>query len=202
MSPTTFQLAGFLDALAAKTPTPGGGAVASAVGATGAALARKVVGYSLGKKSLAAHQPALELAARELDVARALLLRLADEDAAAYSLVSELQKLPETDPRRVAEWPTAVAAAIAAPRATAAACSDLLRLLESLAPITNRQLRSDLTIAAVLAEAGAKAGWWNVQVNLPLLPEADERSAVRTDVELLIRQAADRRARIEAASAA
>src|SRR5262245_5876212 len=85
----SYTIADFLEALAARTPTPGGGAVASAVGATAAALARMVVAYSLGKKSLAAHQPALEIAARELDVARALLLRLADEDAAAYALLSE-----------------------------------------------------------------------------------------------------------------
>ena len=60
------SLADYLGALAAKSPTPGGGAVASTTGATAAALAGMVVAYSLGKKNLAPHQPLLEDAAHRL----------------------------------------------------------------------------------------------------------------------------------------
>jgi len=52
----------------------------------------------------------------------------------------------------------------------AAAC-DLLRHFERLASITNKHLRSDLAIAAVLADAVVRAGRWNVAVNLPMLRE-------------------------------
>src|ERR1044071_2665053 len=89
-----------LSRIAAKTPPPGGGAVACATGALAAALAGMVVSYSLGKKSLAAHQDELERAAHALENARAVFLELAEEDAGAYGLVNELMKLPETDPRR------------------------------------------------------------------------------------------------------
>src|SRR5262245_33046677 len=80
----------FLAQVGAKTPAPGGGAVASAAGAIAAALAKMVVSYSIGKKSLAEHQPMLQQAAGSLERASALLLALADEDAAAYGLVNEL----------------------------------------------------------------------------------------------------------------
>src|SRR3954462_11770964 len=106
----------FLTQTAAKTPTPGGGAVASAVGALSAALAQMVVSYSLGKKNLADHQPRLNDAAHILERARGLLMELAEEDAAAYGLVNELQKLPETDPRR-AQLPAANAASVQVPLA-------------------------------------------------------------------------------------
>ena len=53
MSFTPLTLDQFLDSVAAKTPAPGGGAVASAVGALSAALAGMVVSYSTGKKNLA-----------------------------------------------------------------------------------------------------------------------------------------------------
>lgn len=175
-----------LEQVSAKTPTPGGGAVASAVGALAAALAGMVVSFSLGKKNLAAHTPALEDARARLERARALLLRLADEDAAAYGLCNELSRLPESDARRAAEYPAALRAAVQIPEAVAAACVDLLRLMDTLAPITNLQLRSDLGLAAELAEAAVRASNWNVWINTQGLPapdavDAHERSRLARD---------------------
>lgn len=191
----SLNVAQFLAQLGAKSPAPGGGAVAAVTGATAAALARMVVSYSLGKKNLADHQPALQNADAALQRFEALMLGLGDEDAAAYALVNALQKLPETDPTRLADLPAAEAAALAVPRAVLGACCDLLRSIESLAPITNRHLRSDLAIAAVLAEAGAKSAWWNVRVNLTdRTPRADE---IMTEALDLLADAAGRRKWIE-----
>lgn len=178
----------FLASIAAKTPTPGGGAVASAVGAIAAALAQMVVSYSLGKKNLAAHQAELEAAARVLTRSREVLLRLADEDAAAYGLVNELSRLPEGDPRRVAQYASACEAAVQVPMAVMATCVDLLRLFEKLAPKTNKHLSSDLGIAAELARATVDASSWNVEINAGSLPEPSRDAAIRQAVEL--RQAA------------
>lgn len=187
----------FLEEVGSKTPAPGGGAVASITGALAAALGRMVVAYSVGKKSLADHQPALERAGQLLARTSDMLLELAREDALAYEHMNALMKLPENDERRVREWTSAVEAAVTAPRAVAGACADLLRLLESLAPITNRHLRSDLAIAAVLADAGARSGWWNVRVNLELIPEEARRLAIRNEMRQLLSEADARRARIE-----
>lgn len=189
----------FLEEVGSKSPAPGGGAVASITGALAAALGRMVVAYSLGKKSLADHQPALERAGQLLARTSDMLLELAREDAEAYGLVNALMKLPENDERRQAEWAGAVETAVNAPRAVVGACADLLRLLESLAPITNRHLRSDLAIAALLAEAGARSGWWNVRMNLELLSEEARRLAIRNEMRQLLAEAAALRARIEEA---
>lgn len=167
---SSLTLADFLDQTAAKTPTPGGGAIASVTGALAAALAQMVVSYSVGKKSLAAHEPALRSALAELTAARTVLLTLAEEDAAAYGLVNELMRLPETDLRRLAEFPGAVRTAVAVPQSVLAAAINLLRHFEQLAPITNHHLRSDLAIAAVLAEATARASAWNIRINASLVP--------------------------------
>jgi formiminotetrahydrofolate cyclodeaminase len=90
MTLASLTLDEFLRQTAAKTPTPGGGAVACTTGALAAALAGMVVSYSLGKKSLAPHQPDLEQAARSLENARSLFLRLADEDAQGISVVNRI----------------------------------------------------------------------------------------------------------------
>lgn len=188
-----------LDTLGAKVPAPGGGAAAAMTGALSASLGLMVVNYSLGKKNLAMHQADLERAADALARMSTLLTRLGDEDAMAYAAVSELGKLSETDARRQREYPAAVSAAIAAPSGVVAACCDLLRLFELLVPMTNRHLRSDLAIAAILADAGARSGWWNVKVNLPLLGDAAEREAIAARMAGMLAEGRERCGRVEGA---
>jgi methenyltetrahydrofolate cyclohydrolase len=188
---------GFLTALAAKQPTPGGGAVAGVCGAMAAALAQMVVSYSLGKKNLAPHQALLEDAAKRLERARAIMLELADEDAAAYGLVNELSKLPEHDARR-AGLPAAQRTAAQVPLAVTAAAVDALRLMRELCGKSNVHLRSDLAIAGVLAEATASAGAWNVRINVPSLIE-QERGPAEREVAHLLSEATRLRQEIERA---
>jgi formiminotetrahydrofolate cyclodeaminase len=160
-----------LTAVAARTPAPGGGAVAPVVAALGAALGRMVVNYSLGKKTLAAHDAlhresliALEQIAREV-------IELADEDARAYEKLNELQKLDPDDTRRREEWSDALQAAIDVPCRALATCQRLVATLTHLDGTTNRFLRSDLVLAAVLTEAAARASAVNVRINIPLLEQ-------------------------------
>ncbi|MGD9690873.1 MAG: cyclodeaminase/cyclohydrolase family protein [Phycisphaerales bacterium] len=167
-----------LGAIAAKTPSPGGGAVACATGALAAATGGMVVAYSLGRKDLSAHQTALAEASAYLERARGLFLTLAAEDAGAYAWLNALQKLPPDDARRASEMPAAIAASVAAPLACLAACADLRRLIGRLRPITNPRLVSDLDVAAILAKAAGECAACNVRVNLSLLSPAD---AARTE---------------------
>ncbi len=189
-------LRGFIGSIAAKTPAPGGGAVASAVGAIAAALANMVVSYSIGKKNLASHDALHQSAAHRLTRAAEIMLTLADEDAAAYSLVNELAKLPETDSRRQAEYPEALLTAARIPLAVAAAAVDVLRLFHELSDKTNRYLRSDLAIAAVLADATVSASKWNVMINLPGLPP-DEARAISDQLSHLLAESSRIRAEVE-----
>lgn len=183
--------------LAAKSPTPGGGAAAALVGAVGAALAGMVVSYSVGKKSLAQHETHLREAQARLERLRTLCLTLADEDAQAYALVNELTRLPESDTRRAQELPSAARAAVDVPLALQAACAEMTRICQDLTSTSNRQLRSDLAIAAVCADAAGRAAKWNVLINAPLLGEADRRRA-EADSMRLDDATRERRLRVEA----
>jgi len=185
--PTSFgqmRVEEFLEQTASKQPTPGGGAVAAVTGALGAALGQMVLAYSLGKKSLVAHQPMLEQTMLVLGRAQGKFIELAEEDARAYSVVNELMRLPETDPRRVAEWADAVAASVRPPMAALGLACECARVLRELCGRTNAFLKSDLAIAGVLAEACAAAAKWNVVVNVPQLPEG-ERAKMLAEAERL-----------------
>jgi formiminotetrahydrofolate cyclodeaminase len=193
----SLTVADLLDKLASKSPAPGGGAVAGLVGAQSAALARMVVSYSLGRKSLAEHQADLETIAGQLDNARGIMLTLADADAEAYAALSALWSKRDDDPTAFQQ---AVRRAIQVPRSVMAAAADLLRLCEALAPISNANLASDLVAAAVLAEASAKAASLNVHVNAEQLADAAERSRLLSEVDTAIADAAERRAHVASAA--
>ncbi len=189
-----------LGAIAAKIPAPGGGAATGVVGATAAALAGMVVSFSVGRKAFAEHAAFLEDAAARLARARAVFLMLADEDAAAFGELNRLMRLPEGDPEREAGWAAAVDAAMAPPRATLAAACDLLRICEALCGRSNRQLRSDLALAAIQAEATARGAAVNVAINLPLLPP-ERRSVLEAETGAMVAEARARTERVERACA-
>jgi formiminotetrahydrofolate cyclodeaminase len=168
----------FLQAVAAKSPTPGGGAVASVTAALAAALAQMVVQYSIGKKSLAAHDEIHKAGLERLKNDLIAALDLAEEDAKAYGELNELWKLDQNDPRRKREFPGAVQRAIAAPRRVLDLSLTMLNTMRSLMGLTNSMLASDLAIAAVLADAAARAAAWNMRINLPLLADESQRADV------------------------
>jgi formiminotetrahydrofolate cyclodeaminase len=184
--------------LSAKRPTPGGGAVAALTGATAASLAHMVVAYSF-TKSLARHEAALRDAGERLARARDLLLTLADEDAAAYKALSDAFKIPKDDPARRETLPLAALAATQVPLAVMAACCDVLRLAATLPDRSNRNLRSDLVIAAMLAETGCRAGAENVRINLPILAEYGKGTGLGEECETLLRTASQLRTGVETA---
>src|SRR5213080_1664714 len=92
------KLAEFLDATAARQPTPGGGSVTALTGALAAAMGEMVVNYSLGKKGLEAYADELRPVVEELTRARQLMLNLMSEDQAAYAALTAARKLPAGTP--------------------------------------------------------------------------------------------------------
>lgn len=186
-----------LDALAAKTPAPGGGAAGPVAGAHAAALALMVVAYSEGRKSLQQHAEAHASARQSLEKSRELFLQLAVEDAEAFGELQPFFSMKEGNPAREG-LPAAAERAAAVPLTGLGASVQLLATIESLIPITNTMLSSDLAVAAVLAEASARSCAWNVRINLPLLTE-EKAASFEQQSDEHERLAVERAARIEAA---
>lgn len=175
-------LAGFLDAAAAKQPTPGGGSVTALVGALSASMGEMVVHYTLGKKGFEAHEPRLKAALEELRRARGLMLDLMVEDQSAYAALTAARKLPEGSPGREDQLPAAQLACIRIPQAIAATAAAVLRLCDRLVDITNRYLLSDLAVSADLAMATVRCGIYNVRVNLADLADPEQRRAAEIEL--------------------
>src|SRR5687768_16138849 len=169
-------IAQFLDATAAKRPTPGGGAATALVGALAAAMGEMTVNYSIGKKGLEAHADELKKAVSELHRARSLMLSLMVEDQIAYESLTAARKLPEGSLARENELPPALLACIQVPQAMAATATAVIEVCDRVVDRVNYYLLSDLAVCADLAMATTRCAIYNVRVNLADLEEIGRAS--------------------------
>ena len=171
----------FLDAAAAKQPTPGGGSVSALAGALAAAMGEMVVNYSIGKKGLEAQQDKLKAALAEFTRARGMMLELMVEDQAAFGELSGARK--SQDAKKIA---AAVMICINVPLTMAATAVAVIELAESLVGGVNKFLLSDLAVCAELAMATVRCALHNVQVNLPEIESAPEQKRIEQEQTRLL----------------
>ena len=175
-TPTFDQpLGAFLEQLASRQPTPGGGAAAAVCLAQAAALGSMVLRYTLGKEKFAQHEARNSAALHALDTARAESLALADADVAAYATLDPFLRLTAAERAVAPGFSVAVETALAAPAAIGDLASGVADILRALDSTTTRLLRSDLVCAAELARAATLCAAANVRANLPLLSEESQR---------------------------
>ncbi|MFE9422475.1 cyclodeaminase/cyclohydrolase family protein [Kitasatospora sp. NPDC006697] len=171
----------FLDRLADRVPAPGGGASAALHAAQAGALLAMVGRYSTGEK-YAAHQAVVERIIREADVLRRRALSLAEQDAAAFTAVAEAYRLPRaTEPERAARSAAiarALAAAAQPPAEVITVALDAVELAETLLPIGNPTVATDVAAAAEAARAAATTARLNVEVNLTGIHDERTRGAL------------------------
>lgn len=181
----------FLEAAAAKRPTPGGGSVTAVVGALAASMGEMVLNYSVGKKNQQAIDEELLPALSELTRARQLLLQLMVEDQAAYETISRLKKLPTDSPERLDKYPAALTACIRVPEAMAATGVAILEICDRVVNFSNYYLLSDLAVCADLAMATTRCAIYNVRVNMKELTEESDRTRVESRIGQLLNRAAE-----------
>jgi methenyltetrahydrofolate cyclohydrolase len=184
---TTIQQ--FLDASAAKQPTPGGGSVTALAGALAASMGEMVVNYSLGKKDLEAYAGELKPALDEYHRAREMLTQLMAEDQQAYAALTAARKLPEGSTERATQMSTSLAACIRAPQAMAATAVAVLELTDRIVNFVNIHLLSDLAVCADLSMATVRCSVYNVRANLPDVSDEAERQRIEASLFELLSKA-------------
>lgn len=175
------RLSDFLEKIAAKTPTPGGGSVSAAVGAMGAALGVMTARYSESTEPEQA-----------LDELKNEFLTLVDADAEAYGQVNSAMALPkdseDTKRRRKEALQIALGEASEVPLKGMLLANRGLQALADLTPRCNKHLTSDLSASATFLESALNGCAENVRVNAVSLTDKVRRARLEKERTRLLEE--------------
>jgi formiminotetrahydrofolate cyclodeaminase len=159
----------FLDELASKAPTPGGGSAAAIMGAMGAALVSMMCNLTIGKKNYEAVEGEMKEALEQAESLRERLTDMVRADVEAFDRVMGAYGLPkDTDEQKQARSQAiqeALKAATEVPLKCAKACAEVVRLSKTVAEKGNRNVVSDAGVAVLAGYAGLRSAALNVYVN-------------------------------------
>ena len=168
---------GFLDQLAARTPTPGGGGAAAVTGAMAAGLVAMAARFS------STRLPGAGELADQADELRCRLAQLAEKDAQAYAAVLEALRGPReagSGEQRETQWREALLGAAIVPLEIAEIGAQVALMAARLAETGNPNLRGDAVTGAVLAAASARSAACLEDINVKLgglEPDLSRRAA-------------------------
>src|SRR6266516_5882274 len=152
----------FIEQLAEPTATPGGGSAAAASGAMAAGLATMVASMSRGKKAYAQFERELSEAIGRLSQLREELKTAIDADANSYNAVMNAYKAAKSSAEGDGLIDAALKQATSVPLSVAERAREVAEIADKLQPITNPNMKSDLTTASALARAAIEGALANV----------------------------------------
>ena len=178
---------------ASESPAPGGGSVSAYMGALGAALGTMVA-------NLSSHKPGWDDRWKEFsDWAETgqdilgRLLRLVDEDTAAFNRIMEALGMPKgTDQEKAARAAALEAATLYAtqvPLKTMKAASEVFPLVRAMALEGNPNSISDAGVGALAARAAVLGAWLNVKINAASLNDRSAAQALVSEADALAAKA-------------
>lgn len=149
----------YLSDLAARKPAPGGGSAAALNAAIGAGLMSMVVNYTEGAQGILV----------KTEEARKRLQVLVDADVEAYGKLSKAMK--ERSP--ASELDTFYKEAARPPYEVCKISAECLKLCGELVERGNKNLITDVAIAAICLEGAFFAAKYNVYINLKYIKDTD-----------------------------
>lgn len=159
----------FLDELASKSATPGGGSVAALMGAQAAALISMVCNLTIGKPKYAEVETDMHALLVKSEALREKLTHMIKADVDVFNRLMAVYGMPkETDAekdRRSAAIQTVLKDATDVPLTCARACAEAINLSQIAAQKGSVAVISDAGVATMAAYAGLKSAALNVYIN-------------------------------------
>jgi len=177
----------FLDGLASKSSTPGGGGAAAVSGAMGAALISMVANFTIGKKGCEdVEDQAKEILVKSEDL-RAKLTDAIRDDVDIFNRVMASYGMPKDSDEekavRSAEIQAALKAATDVPLECARLCREVVNLSQPIADIGNNNVISDAGVAVLGGYAGLRSAALNVYINIGGIKDEEFVSSRRKQLE-------------------
>jgi formiminotetrahydrofolate cyclodeaminase len=181
---------GFLDELASKSSTPGGGSVAAIMGAMGAALVSMVANLTVGKKNYEEVDAEMQDLLARSEQLREQLTAMIKADVDVFGQVMEAYGMPkESDEEKAARSMTiqsTLKAATDAPLECAKLCADIILLCKPMAEKGNTNVTSDAGVAVLAANAALRSAALNVYINISGIKDENFVNDRRKQTEALL----------------
>lgn len=175
----------FIEALAAGTPTPGGGSASAYAAAMAAALAGMVARLTVGKKKYAPVEGRMVEIAAEADELRTALREAVELDAQAFEQLMAAYRLPKEAAERPAAIRTATLHAAQVPLEVIRKSVRVLELAAEALEHGNLNALSDAAVGTVLAQAAVYGAGLNVRTNLSGLGDESASAALLAELQTL-----------------
>jgi glutamate formiminotransferase/formiminotetrahydrofolate cyclodeaminase len=187
----------FLDALAAGTPTPGGGSAAARAGAMAAGLVSMVARLTIGKKAYSSVATEMETLLAEAESLREELTAAVAEDADAFKAVMDAYRLPKDD-RRTQAIQEATLQAAEVPLAVARKALRVMRLALQAAEIGNVNAITDAGVGLQLASTALTGAGYNVRINLTGIQDEAQKQTLLSELQEIETDAAALKSALQA----
>ena len=180
--------------LASKAPTPGGGSALAVVGAIACSLVEMAINVTTAK--LEANSDTYDYLQREVKVierAKAVLYRLANDDATAFEQIIAARKLPKSSDIEAKKRENALQKAYhnsaLVPLDVMRVCSDLLSRSDlRVLPHLNKYVSSDCVIAIDLYKAIIRNSRVNVYANTAFITSPELKALLERQCEEIMQQ--------------
>ena len=180
----------FLDELASKSATPGGGSVAALMGAQSAALTGMVCNLTIGKPKYAEVEAEMQALLQKSEALREKLTGLIKADVDVFNRLMAAYGLPkETDADKSARSEaiqTVLKAATEVPLDCARACAEAIELSRIAADKGYLGVISDAGAAVMAGYGGLKSAALNVYINTGGLKDRAFAEAKLTELETIM----------------
>src|SRR6056297_779311 len=184
------KIKNFLDTLASKSPTPGGGSVAALTGSMGAALLSMVGNLTIGKKKYIHVEDDIKRLLKRSEILRADFEELMERDTEAFNQFMAIMKLPketeEQKEERRKKMQIALIEAANVPLEVARKSLEVLNICQEVANKGNKNVISDAGVGAILAEAALDSAILNVKINLAMIQEEKVKNNLTHEIEVLL----------------
>jgi len=181
----------FLDELASKSATPGGGSVSALLGAQSAALTSMVCNLTIGKPKYAEVDAEMQVLLQKSEALREKLTGLIKADVDVFNRLMAAYGLPkETDEEKVTRTEaiqTVLKAATEVPLQCVRACAEAIELSRCAANKGNLGVISDAGAAVMAGYGGLKSAALNVYINTGSLKDRQFAEAKLTELEAILK---------------
>ncbi len=173
----SMSLKGFMDKTASEAPAPGGGSVSAYMGALGVALGTMVANLSGHKKGWDNRWKEFSDWAETGKTIQNTLLRLVDEDTAAFNRILEAMALPKKSEQekklRTAAIEEATVNAALVPLKVMETAFSAFELIKEMVEKGNPNSVTDAGVGAIALRGCIKGAFLNVKINVSGLQDKD-----------------------------